>query len=45
MQWHDPEEYEEFFTFPKATTVSQFINENGELEDSNLYSFFIHFIH
>jgi len=37
MQWEDLSEYEDFFKFPsKGSTVAQFINENGELEETEL---------
>lgn len=36
MQWEFLEEYEDFYKFPKKSTVSQFINELGELEETQL---------
>jgi len=37
MQWDDPDEYSEFYSFPKTgTTVSECINENGDIEDTKL---------
>jgi len=35
MQWDYLEEYEDFYKFPKAGTVSQIINEIGELEEQS----------
>jgi hypothetical protein len=36
MQWDYIEEYEDFYKFPKNSTVAQFINEIGELEETKL---------
>lgn len=36
MQWDFIDEYEDFYKFPKNSTVAQFINELGELEETQL---------
>jgi len=37
MQWENSSEYSEFYKFPESsTTIAQLINENGEIEKSNL---------
>jgi len=36
MQWDYIEEYEDFYKFPKNSTLAQFINEIGELEETKL---------
>jgi len=36
MQWRNPDEYDDFYNFPKGSTIAQLINENGELEETDL---------